>query len=165
MKISSSAILLTFFALPASAQDPNANLVEAANRVAKYWSAVFTACPDPHFARGVLNAEVIAGRMKGNLLQIADPVFQFQTEMIDSMATLNGLEFGASSTVRAFAARYFDPKTGWTPWKQAAALTVSIRKENGKWSVQPADGVSFSEIPGGPETTFRPLKCDAVPKQ
>ncbi|MGE5138224.1 MAG: hypothetical protein ACM3JD_02075 [Rudaea sp.] len=158
-----STVLFLAIALPALSQDPNANLVEAANRVSTYWRGVFAACPARQFPRGALYAEVIAGRMKGSILEIADPSFQFQTDQIDTIAMLNGMEFSASSTLRASAARFFDPKSGWTAWKKAAEFTVNIRRENGKWSSIMSDGVSYTETGGGPETAFRAFNCDRVP--
>jgi hypothetical protein len=159
--------VLTAIPLTVSAQDANADLMEATNRVASYWRGIFAACSDGKFPRGALYAEVIAGPMKGGVLQIADPTFQFQTDQIDTTALLNGLQFSATSTLRAMAARYFDRNTGWAAWKRAAEFIVYVRRENGKWVVQGPDGVSYAPPPhtGGPETIFRALPCDKAPKQ
>lgn len=167
MEPQSRTRFLITIALPASPQDPNANLVEATNRVASYWRGIFGACSDGKFPHGVLYAEIIAGPTKGNILQIADPTFQFQTEQIEATALLNGLEFSATSSLRAVAARSFDRNTGWTAWNKAAEFTAYVRKENGRWRVQGPNGVSYAPPPhtGGPETTFRALPCDKAPKQ
>ncbi|HWR51212.1 MAG TPA: hypothetical protein VN428_08905, partial [Bryobacteraceae bacterium] len=132
-----STTLLMVIALPASPQDPNTDLVEATNRVAAYWRGVFAVCSDRKFPHGVLNAEVMAGSMKGSVLQIAEPSFQFQTDQIDSLTVLNGTEFSATSTLRAAAARLFEPKTGWTAWKKAAEFTVMCARKmaNGQYGL------------------------------
>jgi hypothetical protein len=166
LKMIVSTALLLFLACPAFSQDPNTNLIEASNRVAASWRTIFAACSDPKFPRGVLYAEFTGGPMKGSVLQIGDPSLQFQTESIDTVAVLNGMEFSATSILRAAVGRNFDRKSGWTAWKKAAEFTVSVRKENGKWSVQPPEGVSYAPPPvtGGPETILRALPCDRAPK-
>jgi hypothetical protein len=166
-KTAISTAVLIALPLTISAQDPNADLIEATNRVASYWRGIFRACSDAHFPHGVLYAEVIAGPMKGSAFQIADPTFHFQTDHIERIDLLNGLEFTAKSTLQAAAARSFDRNTGWAAWKKAAEFIVYVRKQNGRWVVQGPEGVSYVPPPhtGGAETVFRALPCEKAPKQ
>jgi hypothetical protein len=148
--------LVALFALPALAQDPTADLVEAAKQAVTYWRGWFAQCPAPKFSNGAWYTESIEGPDTGTVWQIVYVSLDFNTEAVNDIQRLNGTEFLASSTFHGAAQRMFKPGSGWSPWAEGPSIRVNIVRRNGAWTLH-------SDQPPRP-SGYRVLDCAKVPK-